>query len=92
MVYIGMEGLMIIDTVFAKAVEKVVAEQGKDLRKMADDVLKLSSPDVSIREFRRVTKPDKQNRLRQLTLREAYEFCILLDKSMDEMIKIGMLL
>jgi len=83
---------MIIDTVFAKAVEKVAEDQGLSLRDVAHQALKMSTPDVSVREFRRTTRPDKMNRLRPVSLREAYEISTILGKPIDELIKTGLLL
>lgn len=81
---------MSLDTVFASAVESLAQEQGKNIRELAHKVMRLSTPDVSIREFRRVTKADKQGRLRSLTLREGYEFARALGKTMDDVIAYGL--
>ena len=53
--------------------------------------MKLSTPDVSLREFKRIYRPDKQGRHRSLTLREAYEFSRAFGKTIDEMIALGLL-
>ena len=93
MVYSGLEGfLMMINAVFVKAVEKIASEQKKDLRELAHEVFQMSSPDVSIREFRRISQPDYKGRLRQLSFAEAYQFAEKLGKSLDEIIKIGLIL
>lgn len=86
-----MEDTMSLDTIFASAVELLAKEQGKDLKGMAHEIIGLSTPDVSIREFRRVTRPDKQGRLRALSLREAYEFSRALGKTMDDIIAYGLI-
>ena len=80
---------MSIDIVFASAVEAIASDQGKDLKVIVHDVMKLSTPDVSIREFRRVTRPDKNGRYRTLTLREGYEFARALGKTVDDVIAYG---
>ena len=92
MIYIGMEDSMTIDIVFAKAVEKIATDQGKSMPELAHKVLKMTTGEVSIREFRRIMRPDTKGRYRQLPLREAYEFAVLLDKSLDEIVKIGLTL
>lgn len=90
MVSIYAEDTMSLDTVFASAIELLAKEQGKDLKAMVHEIMGLSSPDVSIREFRRITKPDKQGRYRNLALREAYEFSRALGKTMDDIIAYGL--
>lgn len=90
MVSISMEEIMSLDTIFASAIELMANEQGKDLKSLAHQIIGLSSPDVSIREFRRIMRPDKQGRYRALTLREAYEFSRALGKSMDDVIAFGL--
>ena len=90
MVSIYMEDTMSLDTIFASAIELLAKEQEKDLKAMAHEIIGLSTPDVSIREFRRITRPDKQGRYRSLTLREAYEFSRAVGKSMDDIIAYGL--
>lgn len=90
MVSIYMEDTMSLDTIFATAVEMIAKEQGKDIKSMAHEIIGLSSPDVSIREFRRITRPDRQGRYRTMTLREAYEFSHGLGKSIDDVIAYGL--
>ncbi len=90
MVLIYKEAPMSIDTTFATAVELLAKEQGRDLRELAHQVMALSNPDVSIREFRRIRRPDTKGRLRNLTLREAYEFSRALGKTVDDMIAYGL--
>ena len=90
MVSIKLEDNMSIDTVFATAVEAMAKEQGKDLKAIAHDVIALSTPDVSIREFRRISRPDQKGRLRSVSLREAYEFSRAFGKSIDDMIAFGL--
>lgn len=90
MVSVWLEDIMSVDTVFATAVELMAKEQDKDLKAIVHDVIGLSSPDVSIREFRRICRPDKKGRQRNITLREAYEFSRALGKSVDDMIAYGL--
>ncbi len=91
MVSIYLEDTMSVDTIFATAVERMAEEQGKDIRVIAHDVIRLSSPDVSVREFRRILRPDRQGRYRTVTLREAYEFSRIFGKTIDDMIATGLL-
>lgn len=91
MVSIYTEDTMSVDTVFATAVERMAEDRGLSMRELAHEVMKLSSPDVSVREFRRVSRPDKKDRLRALTLTEAYEFSRKFGKTIDDMIAIGLL-
>lgn len=90
MVSIRMEDQMSIDTIYAKAVEKLAQDKGLDIRKLAHDTLNLSSQDVSIREFKRVIRPDAQGRKRELSLREAYEFSRALGETVETVIALGM--
>lgn len=90
MVSYYMEGHMSVDTIFAKAVEKMAAKQGKDLKSLAHKVMQLSTDEVSVREFRRISRPDKKGRLRSMTLREAYEFSRELGETIETMIALGM--
>ena len=89
MVSIGMEVTMSIDTIFASAVEAIVREKEKELKGIVHDVMKLSTPDVSIREWRRISRPDKQGRCRTLTLREAYELARALGMTVDDVVAYG---
>ena len=86
-----MEDTMSVDTVFAAAVERLAQEQNKELKELVHNTMKLSTPDVSLREFKRIYRPDKQGRHRSLTLREAYEFSRAFGKTIDEMIALGLL-
>lgn len=81
---------MSIDTIFATAVETLAKEQGKDLREIAHNAIGLSTPDVSIREFRRCIKPDTKGRYRTITLKEAYEMARSLGKTVDDVIAFGL--
>lgn len=90
MVSILMEDTMSLDTIFASAIELIAKEQGKDIKELAHKVIGLSTPDVSIREFRRITRPDRQGRLRALSLREAYELSRALGKTIDDVIAYGL--
>lgn len=81
---------MSVDTIFATAVELLAKEQGKNLREIVHDVMALSSAEVSMREFRRICRPDPKGRLRNITLREAYEFSRALGKSIDDVIAYGL--
>lgn len=89
MVSYYMEGTMSVDTIYAKAVEKIASQKGIDLKSLAHKVMALSTDDVSVREFRRITRPDKKGRLRTMTLKEAYEFSRELGETMEAMIAIG---
>lgn len=90
MVSYHMEDIMSVDTIYAKAVKKMAARQGKNLKSLAHKVMQLSTDEVSVREFRRISKPDKKGRLRAMTLREAYEFSRELEETIETMIAIGM--
>ena len=91
MVSIRLEDIIMgIDSIFASAVESIAKEQGKDFKGIVHDVFKLSTPDVSIREFRRVSRPDKNGRRRTLTLREGYELARALGKTVDDVIAYGL--
>lgn len=90
MVYCKMEVINMVDTIFAKAVEKLAQDKGLKLRELAHKALSLSNPDISVREFRRSIKPDAQNRIRAISLREAYILSEELGVSIDEIIKIGL--
>ena len=81
---------MSVDTIFATAVELLAKEQGKNLREIVHEVMGLSSAEVSIREFRRISRPDQKGRLRSITLREAYEFARVLGKTVDDVIAYGL--
>ena len=89
MVSVFLEDTMSIDTIFATAIEGMAKEQAKDLKDIVHGVMALSSPDVSIREFRRICRPDKNGRFRNLTLREAYEFSRVFGKNIDDVIAYG---
>lgn len=91
MVSKNMEDTMSVDTVFAAAVEKLAHNQEKDLKQLVHETMKLSTPEVSLREWKRVYRPDAKGRYRSLTLKEAYEFSRAFGKSIDEMIAIGLL-
>ncbi|MBQ7608350.1 MAG: hypothetical protein IJU76_10340 [Desulfovibrionaceae bacterium] len=80
---------MSIDTIFASAVEAIAREQGKELKGIVHDVMDLSTPDVSIREWRRVSRPDKNGRSRTLTLREGYELARALGMTVDDVVAYG---
>lgn len=90
MVSVWLEDTMSVDTIFAAAIELLAKEQGKDLKAIVHSVMALSSPDVSIREFRRICRPDKQGRLRSITLREAYELARAFGKNVDDVIAYGL--
>ena len=91
MVYVGMGGNdMMVNAVFIKATEMLVAEQGKDLKEFAHEVLQLSNADVSLREFKRITQPDYKGRQRRLSFNEAYKIAEHLGKTVDEIIKLGL--
>lgn len=87
-----MEVTLMIDTIYARAVAELAKEKGFDLRELAHKALKMSKPDISVREFRRSIKPDTQGRLRSLSLREAYILSQELGIPMDEIIKRGTML
>jgi hypothetical protein len=90
MVSLDMEGMMSITTIYAKAIEELAEEKGLGIKELAHKTLGLSSPEVSLREFRRVIRPDRKGRLRELTLREAYELSRCLGETMESVIAIGM--
>jgi hypothetical protein len=85
-----MEAMMSITTIYAKAVEELAKEKKLDLKELAHKTLGLTTPDISLREFRRVTRPDQKGRIRELTLREAYELSRCLGETMESVIAIGM--
>ena len=89
MVFIRVEVGMSIDTIFATAVEAIAKEQGKDVKGIVHKVFKLSTPDVSIREWRRVCRPDKQGRYRTVTLREGYELARALGMTVEDIVAYG---
>ena len=89
MVSIGVEVIMSIDTIFASAVEAIAKEKNKDLKSIVHDVMGLSTPDVSIREWRRICRPDKQGRTRTITLREGYELARALGMTVDDVVAYG---
>ena len=91
MVSNSMEDTMSVDTVFAAAIEKMAQDQNKGLKELVHNIMKLSTPDISLREFKRIYKPDAKGRYRSLSLREAYEFSREFGKTIDEMIAIGLL-
>ncbi len=80
---------MSFDSIYASAVEAIAKEQGKDLKPIVHDVMGLSTPDISIREFRRISRPDKNGRYRTLTLREGFEFARALGKTVDDVVAYG---
>ncbi len=90
MVSVWLEDTMSVDTIFAAAVELLAKEQEKNLRELVHEVLGLSTAEVSMREFRRICRPDQKGRLRNITLREAYEFSRALGKSVDDVIAFGL--
>ena len=92
MVFDRVEVQLMIDTIYARAVVELAKEKGLDLRDLAHKALKMSKPDVSVRELRRSIRPDTQGRLRALSLREAYILSQELEISMDEIIKKGTML
>lgn len=91
MVSNSMEDIMSVDTVFVAAIEKMAQDQNKELKELVHNIMKLSTPDISLREFKRIYKPDAKGRYRSLSLREAYEFSREFGKTIDEMIAIGLL-
>lgn len=91
MVKLALEVAMSIDILYAKAVERKAKESNLDMRKLAHDVMQLSTPDVSIREFRRCITPDTKGRFRHLTLREAFDFARRLLTTVDDLIADGVL-
>jgi hypothetical protein len=90
MVSISMEDTMSIDTIYAQAVARLAEEKGLDLKELAHKVLGLSTPDISVRELRRVMRPDEKGRLRNLTLREAYELSRHLNETVETVIAYAM--
>ena len=90
MVSIYMEATMSIDTIYAQAVERLAKEKGLNIKELAHKTLGLSNPDVSLREFKRIIKPDTKGRKRELTLREAYELSRALGETLESVIALAM--
>lgn len=84
-----LEDFLMIDKIYASAVEKLAKEKEIELKPMVHKVMRLSSPDVSLREFKRIISPDAKGRKRTMTLREAFDFARSLLMTIDDVLAYG---